>query len=191
MEKIMIGISKAKSKAEAKALGLRRYFTGIQCIHGHISERNVASGMCLTCAASYRRDLLKSNPALRVKNGRRTPEQKKQHAEYMRKRNAENPDITRSINLKNNYGISQHDYDLILTSQGGVCAICMVAKIGNSKHVNLFVDHCHESTTVRGLLCHNCNAMLGHAKDNPSVLRSAADYLERVSGDNVSRAEAA
>lgn len=32
--------------------------------------------------------------------------------------------------------------------------------------------------TVRGLTCRNCNIMLGMARNDPAVLRAAADYLE-------------
>jgi len=31
---------------------------------------------------------------------------------------------------------------------------------------------------IRGLLCRDCNLMLGHAQDNPDILREAANYLE-------------
>jgi hypothetical protein len=33
----------------ARALGLRHYFTGEPCLHGHIAERHVSSGDCLEC----------------------------------------------------------------------------------------------------------------------------------------------
>lgn len=41
-----------------------------------------------------------------------------------------------------------------------------------------YVDHCHETGVVRGLLCHNCNFAIGYMKDNPQRLRAAANYLE-------------
>ena len=28
-------------------------------------------------------------------------------------------------------------------------------------------------------VCNNCNPMLGHGKDDPVILRKAADYLEQ------------
>jgi hypothetical protein len=31
---------------------------------------------------------------------------------------------------------------------------------------------------IRGLLCVNCNLALGQLKDDPALLRKAADYLE-------------
>ena len=44
---------------------------------------------------------------------------------------------------------------------------------------HLFVDHEHSTGVVRGLLCTNCNTMLGHAKDNPDTLRAGIDYLAK------------
>jgi hypothetical protein len=32
---------------------------------------------------------------------------------------------------------------------------------------------------VRGLLCKNCNLLLGHAQDRLRILRNAIAYLER------------
>lgn len=40
-------------------------------------------------------------------------------------------------------------------------------------------DHSHTTQKFRGWLCHHCNLVLGHAKDNPYLLRDLADYLER------------
>lgn len=38
-----------KTRQEAKALGTSRYFTGIPCINGHLSERSTKSKFCLAC----------------------------------------------------------------------------------------------------------------------------------------------
>jgi hypothetical protein len=38
------------SRQEAKKLGLKRYFTGRACIHGHIAERQTTNKRCLECA---------------------------------------------------------------------------------------------------------------------------------------------
>ena len=37
------------SRAEAKALGLKRFFTGEPCSEGHVVERYVSIGRCVTC----------------------------------------------------------------------------------------------------------------------------------------------
>ena len=91
-----------------------------------------------------------------------------------RKRYAESPKKWER-HLRSKYGISASDYASRLTSQGGVCAICKVdpEKIDQT----LAVDHDHATGEVRGLLCAECNRMLGCAKDRPEVLVNGADYL--------------
>lgn len=37
------------TRAEAKARGLKRYFNGLNCPHGHTTERMVSSGGCVSC----------------------------------------------------------------------------------------------------------------------------------------------
>jgi hypothetical protein len=37
------------SRAEAKALGLKRFFTGKPCKHGHVAERRVGNYACVEC----------------------------------------------------------------------------------------------------------------------------------------------
>lgn len=72
-------------------------------------------------------------------------------------------------------GLSPADYQAMLDEQGGVCAIC-----GDPPGVQaLAVDHDHATGYVRGLLCTNCNHLLGKAKDNRTVLEAAIAYLAR------------
>lgn len=79
--------------------------------------------------------------------------------------------------VKKEYDISWEDYEEMLESQNGCCAICK-SRIGNSRAQRLFVDHCHESLKVRGLLCSSCNHGLGLFKDSPSLLIKASEYLK-------------
>lgn len=41
------------SRDEAKARGLKRFFTGEPCVNGHIAERYTSIGTCLMCRAEY------------------------------------------------------------------------------------------------------------------------------------------
>jgi ribosomal protein L40E len=79
-------------------------------------------------------------------------------------------------NTLKQFGLTQEDYDKILQSQNGHCAICGNGTNGNKK--NFCVDHDHETGKVRGLLCHNCNVSVGLMKESPLLLRKAAEYLE-------------
>ena len=80
--------------------------------------------------------------------------------------------------IKRNYGISYEEYEAIRSKQGGKCAICGNESNNNSRtYDRLFVDHCHETGKVRGLLCSSCNHALGLMKDDTKLLKLAIDYL--------------
>lgn len=74
------------------------------------------------------------------------------------------------------YNLTIQEYEKLLKSQNHRCAICE-SKIGNSKTSRLFVDHCHTTNIIRGLLCSNCNHGLGQFKDSPKLLKRAISYL--------------
>ena len=78
--------------------------------------------------------------------------------------------------LFNTYRISLKSYNDILESQEYKCAICGTQESQLSNET-LFVDHCHDTGLIRGLLCHGCNAGIGLLKDNPDVIQKAANYL--------------
>lgn|ERR1017187_2030996 len=75
------------------------------------------------------------------------------------------------------YGLTLVDYDELLESQGGVCAICGTEEGGHGRTDHFVVDHDHATNNVRGLLCHTCNIGLGGFKDDPALLRAAIRYL--------------
>lgn len=75
---------------------------------------------------------------------------------------------------KKKYGITRKQYLELLEKQHGRCYVCL-----EYHGENLRVDHDHRTGDIRALLCSSCNAMLGQAKENPSRLRAAADYLEQ------------
>ena len=76
------------------------------------------------------------------------------------------------------YGITEKDYQEILASQGFKCAICG-ADHQETKDAALRVDHCHETGTVRGLLCNKCNTGLGLLGDTADAIMKAAAYLTK------------
>lgn len=90
----------------------------------------------------------------------------------------------RDERLKHRFGINLEAYNRLCASQGGVCAICGKPETAkrNGKPRLLAVDHCHFSNRVRGLLCGNCNPMIGYAKDSVEVLSKAIEYLRSHQG---------
>ena len=79
------------------------------------------------------------------------------------------------------YTLRRHDidalqYDTLLVSQGGKCAICGRDKARGKG--TWHIDHDHQTGQVRGLLCTSCNTGIGQLQDNPFLIRKAVEYLE-------------
>src|SRR5436305_14191310 len=75
----------------------------------------------------------------------------------------------RAGHLKRKFGLTLEQYDELLASQSGGCAICGDApEAGTSLHI----DHDHETGAVRGLLCVRCNNALGQLKEDSELVRA-------------------
>lgn len=135
-------------------------------------------------AAKYR----KANPEKireiqRKSNAKRSldpnfSEAKRNYQALYREANAE---TLRHKERERKFGITSKTYSLMLQSQNKVCAICgkpeTAKRLGVVK--SLSVDHDHKSGKIRGLLCSDCNTGIGKLKDDPSIIRAAADYLDK------------
>lgn len=78
------------------------------------------------------------------------------------------------------FRLTEQDYEDMLFKQDGRCALCRRPETlrMRGKLRRLAVDHCHKSGKVRGLLCCDCNQGIGKLRDDPKLLRKAADYIE-------------
>lgn len=83
--------------------------------------------------------------------------------------------LQRNNDLKRYYGITLEQYEGMKAKQNDKCAIC-------HKSNKLVVDHCHVSGTVRELLCHRCNRVLGIVEEDEILLRSLAEYIKKHKG---------
>lgn len=111
------------------------------------------------------------------------PEKKEIHKEGSRNWYKNNPDKVKEQRLRK-YGITLEEYNMRREQQKYCCMICK----RNEREVEqgratanttaLQVDHCHVTQTIRGLLCTNCNTMLGKVKDDVSILEAAIVYLK-------------
>jgi hypothetical protein len=111
---------------------------------------------------------------------------RRNHSEYMKAwRKKNRPKLRakeRRARLKR-YGLTPDDYNRMVIAQNNCCAVCgrpsasLTLKNDRHQHFALDVDHCHATGKVRGRVCCNCNAILGHAKDDVGRLLKAIDYL--------------
>lgn len=118
------------------------------------------SGDCKSCKNAKSKNWRSKNPLKR--------------SEYQKKH-------SRRSYLRNAYGLSIDEYNLLLEIQCNRCAICQNNFSEVSKYPH--VDHCHKTGKVRGILCHGCNNGIGHFKDNIKSLFSAIKYLKRTNQD--------
>lgn len=89
----------------------------------------------------------------------------------------------RDINLKHRYGIVASEFDELIKEQNFECACCGKDYTNDNKK-EFVVDHKHldegercKKKDIRGIICRNCNLMLGHSKDNPENLSLGSIYL--------------
>jgi 5-methylcytosine-specific restriction endonuclease McrA len=156
------------TRAEAKAEGLRHYFTGKPCPHGHVVQRQTCDGGCTACARvrSLKRYNKKSEhcraKALEWKNANRA-----QVRAYAREWAKTHPErraaVQRNRNAIKQRAEGKHfaaDIRALLTLQGWRCAECKasVRKIGY--HVDHIVPLSRGGANHKynlQILCSSCN----------------------------------
>ncbi len=117
--------------------------------------------------------------------------------EYNRERNQRlyTESFVRAKNLKQHYGITSEEYQVLFVAQNGVCAACGRPETGldyrTGKAKNLHVDHCHKTERVRALLCKECNNALGLLHDDPERIRLLLKYAELHQSSNSEHEEGA
>ena len=86
--------------------------------------------------------------------------------------------------IKDSYGLSQDDWLWMLKEQNYQCKICKKElkerEKGRGKKSEICVDHDHKTMRVRRLLCVQCNFLIGHAKEDVSILNSAIIYVKEL-----------
>jgi len=111
-------------------------------------------------------------------------ERKARRAETNRVWRAKHPEHLAELAVKYNakyYGLEIEQYEAEIERRGGLCDICKQPQ----EDKRLAVDHDHNCCPERracdkcrrGMLCENCNNMLGRAHDSIEVLESAILYL--------------
>ncbi len=191
-----------QSSNAAKAIGCRFYFSGVECTNGHLAPRYTAGSRCVVCAhemSTSRRsgERVGSNGAARAHlvraiaglSGQKTyiPSRPCKNGHQLRwvgtnncieceqEKKLDYQESRREQRLLKKYGISTDEYERMAESQEWKCKICDEAQEDRSK---FHVDHCHDTQILRGLLCSRCNQAIGLMRDDPLIMRKAAQYVE-------------
>lgn len=147
------------------------------CKNGHkmtVANTHVSPAgnrRCRICLAKQARKRRRSNPQIRA------------YQQQLDARRAEKKARQRFVRL---YGLTPEQIAALAEQQQNRCACCGTPGELQKLHAGraappgrLVVDHCHETNTVRGLLCDRCNKVLGHVKDDADLLWQLASYVDR------------
>lgn len=128
--------------------------------------------------AAYNKKWREENRELVAENKRQWFNKNREQNIEKRKANyRKNIDAHKDAMLRRNYGITLEQYNAMLASQDHGCKICK-SKTSNSKAAkSLFVDHCHRTGVVRGILCNKCNAGIAYFNESKELLAEAIRYL--------------
>jgi hypothetical protein len=138
-----------------------------------------AKGWCSRCyARDYQRRWRLENPesvnASKRKHRAANPEQ---YRETVRKWRQRHPDMVVDHALRKNHGITLEEWDRILESQGGHCAVCDRRCEDDGRRLS--VDHDHATGKIRGILCSRHNIALGQCEDESAQLAALAAYAAK------------
>jgi hypothetical protein len=167
----------------AQSAGLSIYVSIRPCKRGHVGERYInksGGSQCVVCSQidghthyAANRDTIQADFRQRYATD---PDLRQKISEAGRAYRAKNAEGYRFSKKQQSYGVDRERYNAMLAGQHGCCAICG-CDLSTLPPKKVHIDHVHETGTVRGILCHNCNTGIGHLKDNPALFERAADYL--------------
>ena len=102
---------------------------------------------------------------------------------YHRKWNAKNRERSDFLmwrsHVRRKYGLSNEQAAELFSDPK--CGICGLRDSGNKHSKKLYVDHCHKTKKVRGLLCDQCNRAVARIDKIPDWCEKATAYLNALS----------
>jgi hypothetical protein len=137
---------------------------GLDDFHRDSSSKDGRCVWCKECKKAVSREWSRNNPDKVREHGRKRVES----------------GAHRTYQLKKKYQLTDAQYWDMLADQGGCCAICETEEPGRGNKY-FVVDHDHGTGKVRGLLCNNCNRVLGLFGDSIETIESAIAYLDHYS----------
>lgn len=106
-------------------------------------------------------------------------------SEHYRANKAKMADYSRAVRLKNNFGITPTQWDMLFELQQGLCPICKKS-LYRPRNVEgkraAAVDHDHQTKRVRGLTCDHCNRFRIARNTTETAVRLVAYLNSTVDG---------
>ena len=162
------------SRADAKARGLKTYFTGEPCKYGHIAERRVRCSTCVECSRAISKAWYANNKEASLAHRRQYQVENRAKISAMKKawrdNNRQHYKAHRSKLRARRNGAegfyTAADISAIRAAQKGRCAYCRTS-LRNGENVDHIVALARGGTNWPSnlqLLCPPCN-LRKHAKD--------------------------
>jgi Fe-S oxidoreductase len=92
-----------------------------------------------------------------------------------------NRDKTKIYRRTVHYGITKEEHNKLLELQLNGCAICK----RSFDTIKSVVDHNHKTKEVRGMLCYNCNTVVGFMHEDEDLIWNLLEYLKRTTWSKV------
>jgi hypothetical protein len=120
--------------------------------------------------------------------------QRRNQRQLAYQRTPDGRETARRARLKHRYGITEPQYDQLLSDQFGLCAVCGLEETvphyatGEPKRLGVEHDHgCDQGhapdkacpACIRSLACYNCNIYMARVERSDRLRPRFADYLER------------
>lgn len=122
---------------------------------------------CKKCHAAYQRERRLRDPEYNAK------------AQAWNRKNRERRLSYKRLDYLRRYGFSKSEALALMARTDLTCEICQRPVTFGRGGDKLAIDHNHDSGRFRGLLCQDCNIMLGKARESELILRRAVTYLRR------------
>jgi hypothetical protein len=147
------------------------------------TSRDGLQSRCKVCQNKLYTEYRKANPDKRREQHAawRSQQPMGDSARRAREWRKRNPERAKDHDLKRTRRLPLGTYARMLAEHRGRCAICGTDRPNGMGRFH--VDHCHATDAIRGILCSNCNLLIGHAKDRVDLLGAAIAYLNKYSTD--------
>jgi len=139
------------------------------------AKRGKPQPQCKTCRSEYMRGhYLKNKDRVNMANKAWYEANKSSVCEKLKRQYKENPEKFVFARKLQKYALTKDRFQAMLVQQNNACEICRMTFVGTP-----YVDHCHTTQEVRGLLCSKCNTGYGLLNEDVAVFESCIAYTKK------------